>query len=151
MANINFRIDEQLKEKAIKVAEKKAITLTDFIKDFLEREVELMEKNIKFELRKGMVQVPYRERKRIEAGFTYTLDEEPEIIKVFENKEEALSELKKFESEIYAFKGASGTVFELTEYYVEENEYDEDDCFVTCRGAWEFSELPQRELDKINE
>ena len=45
----------------------------------------------------------------------------PELIKKFRNKEEALEELKKYNTEIDEFSSATGTMCNVTEYYVEEN------------------------------
>ena len=63
----------------------------------------------------------------------------PELIKKFRNKEEALEELKKYNTEIDEFSSATGTMCNDTEYYVEENEYDEDGEWNSGGDIWEIS------------
>lgn len=67
------------------------------------------------------------------------------MIKPFENKEDALRELKKYQSEIRTIYGNAGKGYSVTEYYVEENEYDEDGEWIGGGDVWEFSKMPKIE------
>ena len=58
----------------------------------------------------------------------------------FDAKEAAIEALKKYSTDISEFSSC-GTVFNVTEYYVEENEYDEDGDVVICNGVWEESKM----------
>lgn len=78
----------------------------------------------------------------IKRGCTLEQDnQEPEIIQPFADKEEALEELKKYKSEVIKLSGGAGTYYSVTEYYVEENEYDEDGEWISGGDVWEFAEM----------
>ena len=64
----------------------------------------------------------------------YTMDE-------LENKEEAMAALEKYESDVYSFSTPIGRMYEVTEYYVEDNE---------TFDIWEFSK-PSEKLKKVLE
>lgn len=97
----------------------------------------------KYELMKNDIEINRRDKDRIAPGCTLDQgDCDPELIKSFDSKEEALEELKKYKSDIRELKGRLGTYYQVTEYYVEENTYDEDG-FVEGGGIWEFSEMPK--------
>lgn len=65
----------------------------------------------------------------------------PKLIKSFDSKEEALNELKKYKTDVYEFSSPIGTMCNVTEYYVEENEYDEDDEWLSGGDVWGVSEI----------
>ena len=66
---------------------------------------------------------------------------EPELIGSFEDKEEALAELRKYESDIRTFRTAIGTMYLVTEFYVEENTYDDDGDFIEGGDIWDYSQM----------
>lgn len=101
---------------------------------------------MKYEIRKNTKEISCKKRVEIKAGCT--LDQEnqdPEIIKAFDDKEEALNELKQYKSEICKLSGGAGSYYLVTEYYVEENGYDEDCEWVSGGDVWAFSEMPEIE------
>lgn len=83
---------------------------------------------VKYELNKDSIEVKYKDRKEIKAGVVLTSDnQEPELIKVFDNKDEALLALQDCRSNVRKFNSAGGTYFYVTEYYIQESIYDDDE------------------------
>ncbi|MBD5543745.1 MAG: hypothetical protein HDR01_05775 [Lachnospiraceae bacterium] len=104
---------------------------------------------MKYEIRKNTREISYKKRAEIKEGCTLEQDnQEPEIIKSFDNKGEALSELKQYKSDICKLSGGAGTYYAVTEYYVEENEYDEDGEWVSGGDVWEFSKMQIELVEK---
>ena len=98
---------------------------------------------MKYEIIKNTREISYKNRKEIKEGCTLEQDNMmPEIIKSFDNKDEALKELKSYESDIKRLSGAAGTYYNVTEYYVEENEYDENGEWVSGGDVWSISKMP---------
>ena len=100
-----------------------------------------------YELKKNTKEIIYKNRKEISEGCT-TDAPEPEVINSFEKKDDALRELKNFKSEVQRLSGPAGTYFSVTEYCVEENEYDEDGEWIGGGDIWEISKLPFFEIEK---
>lgn len=95
---------------------------------------------IKYELKKSTNEIYYKDRYRIKSGCTLE-DSEPETIETFLDKEVALEALKNYKSMIYQTSSAHVNFFEVTEYFVEENTYGEDDEWMESGGVWEFSKF----------
>ena len=96
---------------------------------------------IRFEIKKNTIEINYKNRMDIKPGCTLdNIDSDPEIIESFDTKEAAIEALKKYSTDISTFSSC-GTVFNVTEYYIEENEYDEDGDVVICNGVWEESKM----------
>ena len=97
---------------------------------------------IKFEIKKDNIEIAYKDRMNIKPSCTLdNLNSDSEIIESFDTKEDAIEALKKYTTDISTFSSANGTVFDVTEYYVEGNEYDEDGHIVACNGVWEESKM----------
>lgn len=97
---------------------------------------------IKFEIRKDNIEIAYKDRMNIKPGCTLdNLNSDSEIIESFDTKEDAIEALKKHITDISTFSSANGTVFDVTEYYVEGNEYDEEGHIIACNGVWEESKM----------
>lgn len=81
----------------------------------------------KYDLVKRTAKFNYKNRRNIEEGCT-ALDPSPEYIKTFASLAEAKKELAKHKTAISKFKSGM-TFYEVTEYVIEENEfeYDEDE------------------------
>lgn len=92
----------------------------------------------KFELKKSTVEVSFANRAEIKEGCTN--DQEAELIKPFDNEEEALKALESYESEIRELRGTAGIYYAVTEYYVEENTYINDE-WINGGDVLEFSEM----------
>lgn len=104
---------------------------------------------MKYEIRKNTREISYKNRMEIKQGCTLEQDNQvPEIIKSFDDKDEALNELKSYKSDIRKLSGILGTYYAVTEYYVEENEYDEDGEWASGGDAWEFSEMKIELVEK---
>ena len=97
---------------------------------------------IKFEIKKDNIEVAYKDRMYIKPGCTLdNMNSDPEIIESFDTKEDAIEALKKYTTDISTFSSANGTVFDVTEYYVEGNEDDEEGNIIACNGVWEESKM----------
>lgn len=106
---------------------------------------------IKFELRKNTREMSYTERIEIKPGCSLNTDiQEPEIVKVFKDKAVALKELQKYISKIDTFDAPAGTCYSITEWYVEENEYNEDDEWISGGDVWGFSKMKIELVRKEN-
>ena len=98
----------------------------------------------RFELKKNTREVKHL--KDIYKGCTFCQNEYfPEIIKPYDNKEDAMKALESYETEIQRLSNGAGTFYQVTEYYVEENVYDEDGEWESGGDVWEFSEIPESE------
>ena len=64
-------------------------------------------------------------------------DVEPERVGEFESLEKAEEELTKYETEI----SESGGLFSVTEYMIQENEYDDEDEWISGGDVWSFSKM----------
>lgn len=102
----------------------------------------------KYVLKKDSIEVKYKDRKEIAPGVVLSSDnQEPETIKLFDNKEDALKELQKYKSSI-AKHTYNGTIYVVEEYYVEENTYDEDGEWLEGGDVWEFSQMEIELVEK---
>ena len=63
----------------------------------------------------------------------------PEIIDSFDTLEEAETELSKYTSEIDELSGGNGKFYTVTEYYVQENTYDDDGEWRDGGDIWAFA------------
>ena len=94
---------------------------------------------IKYELKENSVEV--RKKDLAKGCAVEDMNADPKIIKSFDKKEEALNELKKYKTDVYDFSSPVGAMCNVTEYYVEENEYDEDNEWISGGDIWEISEI----------
>ena len=93
---------------------------------------------IKYELTKNSRELKYKERNKIKQGCTLEqIEQSPEVIKSFEDKDKALEELKSYKTEIRC----SGPFYDVEEYYIEENEYDEAGEFIQGGDVWGISPI----------
>ena len=97
---------------------------------------------VKFEIKKDNIEIRYMDRDQIKPGCTLdNMNSDPEVIEVYDNKEDALNALRKYKTEISEFSSPAGGMFDVTEYYVEENTYDDDGEPESCNGVWEESKM----------
>lgn len=105
---------------------------------------------VKYELQRGNIEVKYRDRKKIKQGIVLTsVHQEPELIKDFDNKEEALEELQKYKSSIR--EHTYNRIFYIVEeYYVEKNIYDDEDETEWLEGGdvWGISKMEIKLIEK---
>ncbi|MBD5556838.1 MAG: hypothetical protein HDQ95_16235 [Roseburia sp.] len=95
-----------------------------------------------YELRKSTCEVRYKDRKEIKEGCTLNVtDQDPEIIKPFPDKDEAINALKGYETVIWELSGSAGRYYSVTEYYVEGNEYDEDGEWIGGGEVYAMSDM----------
>jgi hypothetical protein len=100
----------------------------------------------KYEVVKNTREISWKKRNEIGKGCTLNQDNQyPETLESYEDKAAALEALKKYESEVYKTSGRIGTLYLVTEYYVEENEYDEDGEWIGGGDVWAFAPLPEVE------
>lgn len=93
---------------------------------------------MKYEIKKNNGQ--FREENEAVEGCTLQQrDQEPEVLEVFDTLEEAREALKKY-------KGSAKYVrdvvpfYQVTEFYIEQNEYDEDGEWISGGDIWDFAE-----------
>ena len=96
----------------------------------------------KYELKKCSAEFAWKERKEIKEGCTM-YDVEPERVGEFESLEKAEEELAKYETEI----SESGGLFSVTEYMIQENEYDDEDEWINGGDLWSFSKMEIEVVD----
>lgn len=103
---------------------------------------------VKFELVKESRNINRKDAKVIKPGCVceHLGDHFDEVLKSFDNKSDALEELKKYQSSITEY----GSLYEVEEFYVEENEYDDEepDEWISGGDIWEFSEMKIRIVDE---
>ena len=96
----------------------------------------------KYELRSASVEV--RKFSDIKEGCTCSVDLQNQdyfLIKSYDDKEEALKELKKYNTTISTLSDHLGRYYLVEEFFVEENEYDEDGDWISGGDIWEFSKI----------
>lgn len=95
----------------------------------------------KFEVKENTIELSYKKRKNIKAGVSLESEnQEPITIASCETLEEAQEKLKKLKTDIKE-NHYNGTFYNVTEYYIEENEYDEDGEWLTGGDIYAFSEM----------
>lgn len=83
----------------------------------------------KYTLKVDSREIPYREMDTIQEGCVAAYSEgsrEPEILKVFDSEEEAISALKKYHTEVSEFWASNIHYWYVEEYYVDKSEFDEE-------------------------
>ena len=94
----------------------------------------------KFDLKVNTREV--KRQKDIYKGCTLDQDNSfPEILKPYDNKDDAMKVLGSYETEIRRLNGGAGPYYQVTEYYVEENVYDEYGDWESGGDVWGFSEI----------
>jgi hypothetical protein len=95
----------------------------------------------KYEVKESTIEVNYKNRKNIKAGVSLESEnQEPTIIASFDTLKEAQKKLKELKTDIKE-NHYNGTFYNVTEYYIEENEYDEDGDWLTGGDIYDFSEM----------
>ena len=95
----------------------------------------------KYEVKENTIEVNYKNRKSIKAGVSLESEnQEPTIIASFDTLKEAQKKLKELKTDIKE-NHYNGTYYNVTEYYIEENEYDEDGEWLTGGDIYDFSEM----------
>lgn len=87
----------------------------------------------RFEIVKRTAEVKWNDRFNIISGCT-EYDEEPEVIKTFDNLGAAIKALYQYKTEINEFSANTGTMYQVTEYVVREICGDDVE-------VWEVSEM----------
>lgn len=93
----------------------------------------------KYELKRAIVEVRYKNRLQIKKGVSGSC-ENPEILASFDEPEEALAALSMHRTEVRELSGGAGRYYEVTEYCIEENEYDEDGEWVSGGDVLDYGE-----------
>ena len=95
--------------------------------------------------KKNTREISYKNRDEIHEGCTLEqMNMEPEILQSFDNKDEAITTLTQYQTSIVELNGGFGKYYSITEYYVEENEYNEDGEWTSGGDVWKFSKMPQQ-------
>lgn len=93
---------------------------------------------VKFDIIKNSVEVSFKERRNIREGISVNRDDyAEEVEKTFKSVEDALLELQNHKTEIKE----GGGVYNIVEYYVQENKYDMDGELLENGDILEFSKM----------
>lgn len=86
-------------------------------------------------------EVKHRDARKLESGCIFNIcsDTCEELLKQFNSYEGAMEELKNHKAEVENY--SSNGVFRVTEYWIEEYEYDDADDFGCGCGNMEFAEM----------
>lgn len=95
----------------------------------------------KFEIVMRRAEISWKNRKSIKEGCT--TDGESEMIKSFDTLEEAKKELEKYNTSIRKLSNGSLRYFEIEEYMVEENDYDEDGEWIAGGDVWVITPMQE--------
>lgn len=98
---------------------------------------------VKYELIRRSKEFTYKTRNEIKSGCTM-YDSDPEKLKSFDELKEAKTELEKYKTEIQH----SGNIYTVTEYMIEQNEYDDDGEWVNGGDVWEISTMQIEIVDR---
>ena len=93
----------------------------------------------KFEIRKASAEI--RNRLDIAEGCARAIDEEPETMNTYDSIEEARKFLAGLKTSISELSSPIGRYYLVEEFYIEENEYDEDGDWVSGGDVWQFSPI----------
>lgn len=95
----------------------------------------------KFEVINSTYEVGYKDRKKIKPGACLDMEvPDPVTVARYDTLEEAQAKLKEFKTDIRE-NHYNGTFYTVDEYYIEENEYDEDDEYFIGGLVYDFSEM----------
>ena len=104
----------------------------------------------KFQLRKASIEISRRDKHTLSALYGAGNDFEPEVLAEFPTAEEANAALASggYRSSIQDFQanGLYRTLF--TEYYVEENDFDDDGDWVDGGIIWDYTPFPAEDSDE---
>lgn len=94
--------------------------------------------SVKYEIKRNDCQV--RKESETEEGCTLQQrNQMPEVLESYNTLEEAREELKKYKGSVEYIKDVV-PYFQVVEYYIEQNEYDEDDEWISGGDVWDFAE-----------
>lgn len=97
----------------------------------------------KYEIFKNEITFPIREKNKIKLGCTLLSDNQfPEKLEEYIDLDSAKKELSKYVSSIEQEGTTTGTRYRVTEYYIEENAYNEDGEWISGGDIWGFSKFP---------
>lgn len=80
--------------------------------------------DMEYLLMENRTEIGYRNREEIKPGCAAN-EPDPDVIKIFDDKNEAMQCLTEFQTDIQELSGASGIFFAVTERYIEECENDD--------------------------
>lgn len=105
---------------------------------------------IKYEIYFNSIEIGYKSRRTIKAGVSIEVafNLEPELVASFDNLEDAQAELNSRDTTITELSGNAGTYYLVEEFYLAENEYDEDGDFNQQISIYDFSKM---EIDLVSE
>lgn len=101
----------------------------------------------KFDAYERNVEIRYKNRNELREGCTCDC-EEPQKVAEFEALEDAQEWLSKQSTEICEFSSAIGIMFDVKEYVIKENEYDEDNEVVDYGDIWDISKMEIKVVDE---
>lgn len=106
----------------------------------------------KYEIRRVDAEVALKDRKMIEPGMAqqYNIEKsgngDTDLIASYDSIEEAKADLKNRKSSVRLTSSFSSKYYLVEEYFIEENEYDEDGEWINGGDIWEYSEMEFKEV-----
>ena len=101
----------------------------------------------KYEVIKRTAIIKQKDRRKIAPGCTSETSDS-DIIQSCETLEEARKKLKDYKTIIDEVKRRTDTVYEVTEYCIEENDYNVDDELVSSGFVWDYSKMEIYVIEK---
>ena len=93
---------------------------------------------MKYEIKKNNGQFR-EENEAVEGRTLQQRDQEPEVLEVFDTLEEAREALKKYKGSVEHVRNVV-PFYPVTEFYIEQNEYDENREWISGGDVWDFAE-----------
>lgn len=91
----------------------------------------------------------WKDRAQLQEGFAVYNDEDPREIAVFDDEQQAMQELHKYETSVIYYEGMPYNFYAVTEYCIEIGEYDEEGEFVGGSVDYRIADFPQYENIKF--
>ena len=104
----------------------------------------------KFDAYERNAEIKYKNRNELREGCACDC-EEPQKVAEFKTLEDAQEWLNKQSIEICEFDSAIGTIFSIKEFFIQENEYDEDNEVVDYGYIWNISKMKIKVVDEDGE
>lgn len=93
----------------------------------------------KYEIKRNTAEL--NKKSEVREGVTIEQDnQDPEVLESFDTIEEARKTLKNYKSSCEKVEGYHAAFYRVTEIYIEENVYDEDDEWIDGGDVWAFAE-----------
>lgn len=105
----------------------------------------------KYQLKECSCSCYWKDRAQLQEGYAVFNDENPRLIAIFENEEQAMQELHKYGTNVEYYEGTPYNFYAVTEYCIEIGEYDEEGEFIGDSVDYCITDFPQYDDIKFYE